>query len=135
MMLCGLPAIAKALGVADKDTVTAYARRRRDPLPLVRWRGSVRIDAAILARWKRRDVAKNDRINDASLEYVQGIIAIAACLRLTVRTVYTLARSKKDPLPINDLGGRYPWIWRGALEDWNERQAVPWQVGDGKEDG
>ena len=132
-VLRGLKAIAKALGVADENTVYAYARRNRDPLPLIRWIGSVRIDADVLAKWKRRDATKGKRESDPALERVEGIIAIAACVGVTIPTLVSYGKRKRDPLPINGLGKRYPWIWRGALVDWVERQAIPWQVGDKKD--
>lgn len=128
MILRGMSAIAKAYPVAHRATIRRYASLERDPLPLVLFDGVATIDVAILQRWKRRHEARDRRSAAPELEVVNGVVAIASALRVSTVTVYAHARREVDPLPVNGLGSRRPWIWRGALEDWFERQAVPYQV-------
>jgi hypothetical protein len=127
-VLRGLGAIGDALGVRDPRTVRAYAERRRDPLPLVRWGRDVEIRRGRLDLWRRREAAKGRRRADPDLEAVSGLVVIAGVLRRSVGMVLRYAMRLHDPLPIEGLGTRRPWIWRSALEDWFERQAEPYQA-------
>lgn len=128
MLIRGLEKIARAFPVAEPDTILRYANLPRDPLPLIRWKKHVQIEDHVLARWKRRFEAKEDRRAAPDLRVVEGIVAIATAFPLHVNTVYLYARQEHDPLPVIGLGTRHPWIWRDALEDWHERQAVPYQA-------
>jgi len=52
-LLEGWKAIAEALGRTERSC-RRYARRRRDPLPVYRYLGTVVIHRAALDEWKKR---------------------------------------------------------------------------------
>jgi hypothetical protein len=86
------------------------------------------IDDEALRRWRLRNEIGANRSMVPADEVIDGVVVIASALKLPVRTVYSLANRPEDPLPVYGLGTKRPWMWRSALEDWFERQAVPYHV-------
>lgn len=113
-----LPALARRLGVGDEETVLAYAALPRDPLRLhflfgKYWMKTERIDA-----WKAR------RRQGNMCPRVTGLEEIACRLPIdvSINTLKVYARRSMDPLPIEGLGRRRPWIYESALSDWVDAQ-------------
>jgi hypothetical protein len=113
--------IARALGVADRGTVIAFASRPFDPLRL-RW--------MIDRYWIRRsalDLWKARQIEDADLPRIVGLQEIARQTQRSINGVKALARLPFDPLPIYGLGKRNPWCYACALDDWIDGHDRPFQ--------
>jgi hypothetical protein len=113
--------IAKALGVADRGTVIAFAQRRFDPLRLRCLIDEYWIRRSVLDMWKAR------QIDGADLPRVVGLEAIGKLTRRSINGVKALARRPFDPLPIYGLGKRHPWSYACALDDWIDAQDRPFQ--------
>lgn len=113
--------IAKALGVADRGTVIAFAQRSFDPLRLRFLIDRYWIRRSVLDAWKAR------QLPDADLPRVVGLEAVGRRTRRSVNGVKALARRPVDPLPIYGLGKRHPWCYACALDDWIDAQDRPFQ--------
>jgi hypothetical protein len=113
--------IAKALGVADRGTVIAFAQRPFDPLRL-RWMiDRYWIRRSTLELWKAR------QIDDADLPRIVGLKELGRLTQRSINGVKALARLHVDPLPIYGLGKKHPWCYNCALDDWIDGHDRPFQ--------